>query len=47
MNKRTGLAALLCGVLLLEPLFSGGKIMFHAHGGTLPLCVNECAYFLP
>ena len=26
----------LCGVLLLEPLFSGGKIMFHAHGGTLP-----------
>ena len=30
------LPARLCGVLLLEPLFSGGKIMFHAHGGTLP-----------
>ena len=29
-------ASILCGVLLLEPLFSGGKIMFHAHGGTLP-----------
>ena len=30
------LPARLCGVLLLEPLFSGGEIMFHAHGGTLP-----------
>ena len=30
------LPARLRGVLLLEPLFSGGEIMFHAHGGTLP-----------
>ena len=41
------LSARLRGVLLPEPLFSGGDIMVHAHDGTLPSASIECAYFFP